>query len=93
LRSLEDASNAEEEPAATIITDGACEFDRPEDGIHDDPGRAIQGEIRRLRTESQLVRLAHLGQPNELDVTAQQWGEFGEFADIPQLPQELLVGI
>lgn len=60
LRWLENAPDAEEEPAAAVVTDGTRQFDRPEDGVHDNPSCAVQGEIRRLRAESQLVRLAHL---------------------------------
>jgi hypothetical protein len=58
-RALEYAPDPEEEPAAAIITDGACEFDRPEYRVHDDPSRAIHGQVRWLRTEGQFVGLPH----------------------------------
>ena len=40
---LENPPNPEEEPPAAIITDGACEFDRPEDRVHNDPDRSVHG--------------------------------------------------
>ena len=43
---LEYPPNPEEEPAAAIIADGACEFDGPEYRVHDNADRTVNGKIR-----------------------------------------------
>ena len=41
----------------TNVTDCTCEFDRPEDCVHDNASRAIHREVRRIWTEGEFVSL------------------------------------
>ena len=57
---LESPSNPEKEPCMTIITDGTCDLDRSEYGVHDQTGGNVHWQIWRLGAKRKLVCLPQL---------------------------------
>ena len=88
---LEDPPYPEEEPPAAIVAHRTCKFDRPEYRIHDNPSCPIHGEIWWTRTLRELVGLAHLVQPENIDRATQERRQCRHLSDIPKLSQEILI--